>query len=63
MSKHPNYHILNLIGYGLAKYDRDLIRAFGFKSQRDLFSFFVEVGIAETIGVIKNRMDLFDPFF
>lgn len=63
MSKHPNYHILNLIGYGLAKYDRDLIRAFGFKSQRDLFSFFVEAGIAETIGVVKNRMDLFDPFF
>lgn len=28
-SRHENYEILNLIGYGLAKFDLDFVRAFG----------------------------------
>lgn len=61
--KHKNYEILNLIGYGLAKFDISFIECFGFKKKTDFYKYLVEKGIAETIGTIKNRQDLFDPFF
>lgn len=63
MNKHENYEILNLIGYGLAKFDNDLIQHFNFKSKIDFFKYCVKIGLAATPSVIKNRMDLFDPFF
>jgi len=62
-NKHKNYEILNLIGYGLAKFDNNFIKEFGFKTKSSFYQFCVENNIAEQIGVIKNRMDLFDPFF
>ncbi len=62
-NKHKNYEILNLIGYGLAKFDNNFIKEFGFKTKSSFYQFCVQNGIAEQIGVIKNRMDLFDPFF
>ncbi|MFI3139438.1 DUF3883 domain-containing protein [Streptococcus sp. ZY1909104] len=63
MSKHKHYYLLNLIGYGLAKFDTKLIEQFGFKTKTDFYNYFVEIGLAETTGVIKQRMDLFDPYF
>ena len=62
-NKHENYEILNLLGYGLSKFDNDFIRQFGFKTKNSFFEYFVELGIVETGSVVKNRMDLFDPFF
>ncbi len=62
-NKHENYEILNLLGYGLAKFDNDFIKQFGFKTKISFFDYFVELGIVETGSVVKNRMDLFDPFF
>lgn len=62
-NKHKNYEILNLLGYGLAKFDNDFIRQFGFKTKTSFFKYFVELGIVKTGSVVKNRMDLFDPFF
>ena len=62
-NKHKNYEILNLLGYGLAKFDNEFIRQFGFKTKLSFFQYFVEIGIVETGSVVKNRMDLFDPFF
>lgn len=62
-NKHENYEILNLIGYGLAKFDMDFVREFGFKIKQDFFLYFVKIGIAKTVGTLKNRQDLFDPFF
>lgn len=62
-NKHENYEILNLIGYGLSKFNNDFIKEFGFKTKTAFFNYFVEIGIAETVSVVKNRMDLFDPFF
>jgi hypothetical protein len=62
-NKHKNYEILNLLGYGLAKFDNDFIKQFGFKTKTSFFNYFVELGIVETGSVVKNRMDLFDPFF
>jgi hypothetical protein len=62
-NKHQNYEILNLIGYGLAKFDNSFIKEFGFTTKANFFNYFVEIGIVETGSVVKNRMDLFDPFF
>lgn len=63
MNKHENYDILNLLGYGLAKFDNAFIHEFGFTTKNAFFNYFVEIGIAQTASVVKNRMDLFDPFF
>jgi hypothetical protein len=62
-NKHENYEILNLIGYGLSKFDNAFIEEFGFKSKSSFYEYFVNLGIVETGSVVKNRMDLFDPFF
>jgi hypothetical protein len=62
-NKHENYEILNLIGYGLSKFDQEFIKEFGYTKKTDFFNFFVEIGLVETGSVVKNRMDLFDPFF
>lgn len=62
-SKHKNYEILNLIGYGLAKFDNDFIKEFGFSTKTAFYNFCIKNGIADTVGTIKNRMDLFDYFF
>lgn len=62
-NKHENYEILNLLGYGLAKFGNEFIKQFDFKTKLSFFEYFVEIGIVETGSVVKNRMDLFDPFF
>lgn len=62
-NKHENYEILNLLGYGLAKFNNQFIKQFDFKTKISFFEYFVELGIVETGSVVKNRMDLFDPFF
>ncbi|MDR1034290.1 MAG: hypothetical protein LBL41_05970 [Bifidobacteriaceae bacterium] len=61
--KHENYELLNLLGYGLAKFDDELIKQFGFRTKQAFFDYFVELGLAKTASVVKNRMDLFDPYF
>ncbi|CAG5422874.1 Zn-finger [Streptococcus pneumoniae] len=60
MSKHPHYELLNLIGYGLAKFDKLFIKEFQCSSKSEFYRYVVSLGIAETTGVVKNRMDLFD---
>lgn len=62
-NKHKNYEILNLIGYGLSKFNNDFIKEFGFTTKISFYEYFVKNNIAETSGVVKNRMDLFDHFF
>ena len=61
--KHENYEVLNLIGYGLAKFDMSFVKFFGVKTKTAFYEYIVRQGIAETIGTVKNRQDLFDPFF
>lgn len=63
MTKHKNYEILNLIGYGLAKFDMEFVRCLGFQTKMAFYRLMVQRGIADTVGVVKNRQDLFDPFF
>jgi hypothetical protein len=62
-TKHDNYEILNLIGYGLAKFDLRFIKQFGFHTKTEFYEDMLTRGVAETVGTIKNRQDLFDPFF
>lgn len=62
-NKHKNYELLNLIGYGLAKFNLAFITEFGVKSKMAFYEFLVTNRVAETSGTIKNRQDLFDPFF
>lgn len=61
-NRHENYEILNLLGYRLSKFDNAFIKEFGFTTKTKFFNYFVEIGIVETGSVVKNRMDLFDPF-
>lgn len=62
-NKHENYEILNLIGYGLAKFDMDFVKQFYYQTKTDFYEEMVRRGVGETVGTIKNRQDLFDPFF
>jgi len=62
-NKHKNYEILNLIGYGLSKFNNAFIAQFGFKTKTDFYNYCVSIDLVETGSVIKNRMDIFDPFF
>lgn len=61
--KHENYEILNLIGYGLAKFGNIFVKEFGFKTKTDFYNFLISKNVAETSGTVKNRQDLFDHFF
>jgi hypothetical protein len=62
-TKHENYEILNLIGYGLSKFNNTFIAQFGFTTKTDFYNYCVSIGLCDTGSVVKNRMDLFDPFF
>lgn len=62
-NRHENYEILNLIGYGLAKFGNIFVKKFGFRYKTDFYEFLISKGVSETVGTIKNRQDLFDHFF
>lgn len=63
LNMHPNNELIELIGYGLAKFNTPFVREFGFPTKSSLYQYFVNLHIVETIYVIKNRQDHFDPFF
>jgi len=53
-TRHKNYEILNLIGYGLAKFEGDLVAALGFKTKSALFNYLIWRGVAETKRYAKE---------
>ena len=55
--------VMNLIGYGLAKFDIDFVREFSMPSKSAFARFIVEIGLANTVRSVLNRMDSFDPYF
>ncbi len=59
--KHDNYEVLNLVGYGLAKFEKELVALLGFESKSALYSDLIQRGVAKTVGTLKNRQDLFNP--
>lgn len=61
LGRHPNYVVLNFVGYGLAKFEDALITALGFKTKAELFRNLIARKLAKTRGTLKNRQDLFNP--
>ena len=55
--------ILNLVGYGLAKFDLKFVNEFGFKTKTSFNQFIVDIGLAKTTKAVSNRQDTFDPYF
>lgn len=55
--------IMNMIGYGLAKFDNDFVHEFGQPSKAAFGRYIVELGLADTTKAVSNRMDSFDPYF
>ena len=55
--------ILNLIGYGLAKFDLAFAREFGCQSKSAFYRYVVQIGLANTEKAVSNRQDGFDPYF
>lgn len=54
---------MNLIGYGLAKFDIDFAKQFGFSTKSAFARYLVSIGLANTEKAVSNRQDSFDPYF
>ena len=52
-----------MIGYGLAKFNKEFVKEFGFSTLTAFYQYFVDNLIADTRNTVKNRRDLFDQFF
>ncbi len=61
--KHEHYELLNMIGYGLAKFNEKFVKQFDFKNKTAFYEYLVSLGVGDTASTIKNRQDLLDPFF
>lgn len=55
--------VMNLIGYGLAKFDKAFAKEFGFDSKSAFCRFIVKIGLASSVRAVFNRQDSFDPYF
>lgn len=55
--------IMNLIGYGLAKFDNAFVKEFNLPSKAAFARYIVQLGLANTEKAVSNRMDSFDPYF
>lgn len=55
--------IMNLIGYGLAKFDVAFANEFGCKSKSEFCRYVIKIGLAKTERAVMNRQDSFDPYF
>lgn len=55
--------IMNLVGYGLAKFDLAFAKEFGCPTKSAFCRLLVSMGIANTEKAVTNRQDSFDPYF
>lgn len=62
-NKYEYYELLNRLGYGLSKFNHEFIKQFDCKNKEKFYQYFVDFGIVKTKSVVKNRQDLFDPYF
>ncbi len=63
MNEDKKSEIMNLIGYGLAKFDNDFANEFAMPSKSAFARYIVGLGLANTVKAVTNRMDSFDPYF
>jgi hypothetical protein len=54
--KHENYEILNLIGYGLAKFDVRFVKQFGCKTKTEFYEVMVK------LNSMRKCNDLIEDF-
>lgn len=62
-NKDRQSEVMNLIGYGLAKFDLNFAKEFGFSTKTAFCKAVVEMGLAKTVRAVFNRQDSFDPYF
>ncbi|CAN5225450.1 DUF3883 domain-containing protein [soil metagenome] len=62
-NRHENYQILNLIGYGLARFSMAFVNQFGFTTKSAFYKYLIDLGVGEKESTFKMRQDLLDPFF
>jgi len=55
--------IMNLIGYGLAKFDLNFAKEFGCNTKTAFNKLAVTLDLAKTEKAVSNRQDSFDPYF
>lgn len=63
LSKETKTEIMNLVGYGLAKFDTKLTAHLGFKSKSDFARYIISRDLVSTLRAVFNRQDSFDPYF
>ncbi len=64
MNEYDKYSdLMNLIGYGLAKFDMKFVKEFGFNTRTAFYQYCVDLGLARTVKAVTNRQDSFDPYF
>ncbi|WP_461246762.1 protein NO VEIN domain-containing protein [Treponema sp. R6D11] len=44
----------------MSKFDMDFVKLYGFRTKNAFYEYIVSIGIAQTIGTVKNRQDRFD---
>lgn len=44
-NKHDYYELLNLLGYGLSKFNHELIKQFDYKNKEQFYQYFVDFGL------------------
>jgi len=52
-NSHPNNELLDLLGYGLAKFNGAIISEFGFSTKIAFYQYFVDLRIAETFMSLR----------
>lgn len=63
MYRNKEAEIMNLIGYGLAKFSLEFINQFGFQTKSSFSRYIVNLNLAKTEKAVSNRQDSFDPYF
>lgn len=44
-NKHDYYELLNLLGYGLSKFNHEFIKQFDYKNKEQFYQYFVDFGL------------------
>ena len=55
-NKHKNYDILNLIGYGLSKFNNSFVKEFGFETKTAFYQYCVDNSVADVLP--PNRVTI-----
>ena len=53
--------LMNLIGYGLATFDMDFVKEFGFKTRPAFYQYCVDLGFAKTINLLRTYRTALTP--